>query len=91
MNSKNLLEEYTEEEFLQLIEELFCDSRGLDRKSEERYMIALAEHIVKISEHPEKSDLLFYPPAGREDSPTGILNEIKDWRAKNGKPGFKEN
>ncbi|WP_218189439.1 MULTISPECIES: bacteriocin immunity protein [unclassified Pseudomonas] len=29
------------------------------------------------------------PKQGREDSPEGILNEIKIWRAENGKPGFK--
>jgi hypothetical protein len=26
---------------------------------------------------------------GREDSPEGALQEIKEWRKANGKPGFK--
>ncbi|HDL8760820.1 TPA: bacteriocin immunity protein, partial [Yersinia enterocolitica] len=26
----------------------------------------------------------------REDSPEGVLAEVKKWRAENGKPGFKE-
>lgn len=36
------------------------------------------------------SDLIYYPRDDREDSPEGIVKEIKEWRAANGKPGFKQ-
>ncbi|ANI53640.1 colicin transporter [Pseudomonas sp. DR 5-09] len=44
---------------------------------------------MKISEHPSGSDILYYPAEGVEDSPAGALKAIKEWRAANGKPGFK--
>ncbi|BDO03284.1 hypothetical protein KAM622c_28710 [Klebsiella quasipneumoniae subsp. quasipneumoniae] len=34
--------------------------------------------------------VIFYPPKGREDSPERVVKEVKEWRARNGKPGFKE-
>ncbi|NQD94293.1 bacteriocin immunity protein, partial [Pseudomonas sp. CrR25] len=31
----------------------------------------------------------FYPAAGVDDSPEGVLSEVKKWREANGLPGFK--
>ncbi|EEQ04693.1 Colicin-E7 immunity protein [Yersinia bercovieri ATCC 43970] len=45
---------------------------------------------MRVSEHPSGSDLIFYPEDGADDSPEGILETIKKWRAENGKPSFKE-
>ncbi|WP_163019869.1 bacteriocin immunity protein, partial [Pseudomonas viridiflava] len=42
------------------------------------------------TEHPAKTDVIFYPEDDQEDRPESILNTIKKWRAKNGKPGFKK-
>ncbi|RMS18304.1 Colicin/pyocin immunity protein [Pseudomonas savastanoi] len=42
-----------------------------------------------MTEHPAQTDVIFYPEEGQEDTPEGILKTIKEWRAKNGKPGFK--
>ncbi|MDK6923875.1 bacteriocin immunity protein, partial [Escherichia coli] len=50
----------------------------------------LLEHFVKITEHPDGTDLIYYPSDNRDDSPEGIVKEIKEWRAANGKPGFKQ-
>ncbi|WP_342230203.1 bacteriocin immunity protein, partial [Yersinia enterocolitica] len=44
----------------------------------------------ELTEHPDGSDLIYYPNDDREDSPEGILAEIKRWRAEKGKPGFKK-
>ncbi|KWT10329.1 hypothetical protein AL047_15180 [Pseudomonas syringae pv. broussonetiae] len=49
----------------------------------------LLKHFVKVTEHPAQTDVIFYPEEGQEDTPEGILKTIKEWRAKNGKPGFK--
>lgn len=43
----------------------------------------------KLSEHPDGSDLIYYPQDDQDDSPEGIVKEVKEWRAKNGKSGFK--
>ncbi|RMM38271.1 Colicin/pyocin immunity protein [Pseudomonas amygdali pv. lachrymans] len=52
-------------------------------------MDRLVKHFVKVTEHPAQTDVIFYPEEGQEDTPEGILKTIKEWRAKNGKPGFK--
>ncbi len=44
----------------------------------------------RLTEHPDGSDLIYYPRDDREDSPEGIVKEIKEWRAANGKSGFKQ-
>lgn len=90
MNRKSKLEEYTEDEFTALVNELFIGPEGVSENEEEQYLINLALYIEKITEHPEKTDLLFYPPADREDSAKGVVKEIKAWRARSGKPGFKQ-
>lgn len=51
---------------------------------------ALLENFIKITEHPSGVDLIYYPENGEDDSPEGILRIVKEWRAKNGKPGFKK-
>ncbi|MGV8733117.1 MAG: bacteriocin immunity protein [Pseudomonas asiatica] len=38
--------------------------------------------------HPDGAGVIFYPPKGADKSPQGV-NRIKEWRAANGKPGFK--
>lgn len=86
---KEKLENYTEAEFLELLHILFTGDHGLKGKAREKYVIRLVLYIAEITEHPERSDLLTRPPAGREDSPEGVLQEVKRWRAENGKPGFK--
>ncbi len=89
MNLKKRLEDYTELEFLELLSEFFENKHGLIGKEYENHTNKLLLHFEKITEHPQKSALIFYPPAGREDSPEGILKEIKEWLAINDKPGFK--
>ncbi|WP_434525991.1 bacteriocin immunity protein [Photorhabdus asymbiotica] len=75
----------TENEFLSLIEKIFNGNfRTEDEESE------AIDEFERISEHPSGGDLIFYPEEGVEDSPEGVLKVIKEWRAKNGKPGFKE-
>jgi hypothetical protein len=84
MNLKDKFEEYTESEYLRLIVRLF---QG-EFSSEEEHD-AIVDNIVSTSEHPNGTGVLYYPEKGVEDSPTGVLKAIKDWRASNGKTGFK--
>ena len=84
MQFKQKLEEYTEAEYLGLIERLF---QGGFSSEEERD--SFVENIARTSEHPNGNGVLYYPEQGVEDSPAGVLNAIKAWRAANNKPGFK--
>jgi hypothetical protein len=80
---RDTLQKYTEEEFLTLITEI-CDDVG-----SEEYQDIILENFRVVSEHPSGSDLIYYPESGIEQSPAKILEQIKEWRAQNGKPGFK--
>lgn len=84
MELKSKLEDYTESEYLAVIERLFEGKFASERKHDE-----FVENIVLTSEHPNGTGVLYYPEEGVEDSPTGVLTAIKTWRAANGKPGFK--
>ncbi|MBI6854072.1 bacteriocin immunity protein [Pseudomonas cichorii] len=84
MELKYKFEEYTESEFLELLNAIWA----IDVTSEEEHD-KLIEHFSTITEHPQGNGLIFYPEAGVEDTPQGVINTIKSWRAANGKPGFK--
>ncbi len=86
---KEKLEDYTEAEFLMFLGELFHQTSGLQGRKLEEYLDSLVSHFVAVTEHPDRSDVLFYPKEGQDDSPEGILKEVKAWRSANNKPGFK--
>ncbi|WP_313741600.1 bacteriocin immunity protein [Pseudomonas sp.] len=97
--TKTKLEEYTESEFLEFLNIFFTseepeestedDDKALDAlDAHEAYVDSLVEHFEMITEHPSGSDLIFYPEKG-EGSPEAIIENVKKWRAANGKSGFK--
>ncbi|WP_226945655.1 bacteriocin immunity protein [Pseudomonas sp. EggHat1] len=82
---KQKFSDYTEAEFIQLLRELFKeDASDTDERAD-----ALLLHFEKVSEHPDGSDLIYYPETGADNSPEGITRTVKDWRTANGLPGFK--
>lgn len=89
MNFKDKLEDYTEAEFLTFLRGFSDFPDELHGKELETYLDRLLTHFELITEHPGRSDVIFYPKEGQEDSPEGILKEVKEWRAANNKPGFK--
>ena len=89
MKENSRLEDYTESEFLEFLRELFEGGEDLMADEFDKYMIERVKHFERVTEHPDRSDVIFYPREGQEDSPEGILKEVKAWRAANNKPGFK--
>lgn len=79
------LSDYTELEFLNFVKNTYYDTYP----SEEEHIRAILQ-FENLIEHPDGSDLIYYHNDEREDSPEGVLAEVKKWRAENGKPGFKE-
>jgi len=79
-----LISDYTEKEFLDFVVEIW-DSSARTEEEDEKLVI----EFERLTEHPDGSDLLYYPRDDREDSPEGVVKEVKEWRAANGKPGFK--
>lgn len=87
--SKSSIEDYTEAEFMLLLREFFEDTNDLKGAALEAHLSQLTDHFVSIVGHPHGSDLIFYPAPGVDDSPEGVLSEVKKWREANGLPGFK--
>ncbi|GFM56137.1 bacteriocin immunity protein [Pseudomonas capsici] len=83
---KNSFSEYTEAEFVALLEELAKEDE--EAENDDRADLLLL-HFEKISEHPAGSDLIYYPEPGADNSPEGITQIVKNWRFSQGLPGFK--
>ncbi|MHC8311142.1 bacteriocin immunity protein [Pseudomonas sp. GT1P32] len=84
---KDSFSQYTEAEFIGLLKELAKEDA--EAETDDRADLLLL-HFEKISEHPDGSDLIYYPEAGADNSPEGITRTVKEWRAAQGLPGFKE-
>ncbi|WP_349975909.1 bacteriocin immunity protein [Pseudomonas sp. WHRI 8519] len=89
MTLKEKLEDYTEDEFLTLITELYENRAGRRGAELESFRDMIVFNFRTITEHPDGADVLTRPPANSDKSSRGIVNRIKEWRAANGKPGFK--
>lgn len=81
---KNKITDYSEKEFLDFVISIWDNDLPEEEEDE------LVAKFVELIEHPAKSDLIFWPKDGQEDSPEGIVNEIKRWYSEQGKPCFKE-
>lgn len=90
MKAKTKFEDYTEEEFYEFLKSLCSRPENMSGDEFERRTIKMVKHFEKITEHPAGSDVIFYPEADQEDTPEGILKTVKEWREKNGKPGFRK-
>ena len=90
---KERIENYTEKEFLELLGEIRNDTRtekSLKGDELENYIISVVNHFIRITEHPAKGDLIFYPEKRGDDEPENILKIVKEWRRSQGLPLFKD-
>ena len=81
---KRRLSDYTEEEFIAALNWFWNEDITEDEESQ------FVDQFNELVEHPAKSDLIFYPETDREDSPQGIVNEIKRWYHEKGRVCFRE-
>ena len=84
MTLKNSVSDYTEKEFVRLLQRII----GNDASEEEENK--LVHHFNTLCGHPAGSDLIFHPEDGADDSAEGITQTVKAWRLAHGLPGFKE-
>ncbi|EPR0412722.1 bacteriocin immunity protein [Enterobacter asburiae] len=84
----NNLSDFTESEFLAFVADI-CAANTAVYQTEQEHAAAV-RLFEKLSEHPAGSDLIYYPEDGQDDSPEGIVQQVKEWRKANGKPGFRE-
>jgi len=78
------LSDFTEAEFIDFINKI----RKIDFSSEAAHSEAVYNFGL-LTEHPDKWDLIYRPKPDTDNSTQGIIETIKKWRMKNGKPGFK--
>lgn len=80
---KKTITDFTEAEFLNFVMRIY----EVDYPTDKSHTDAIFE-FERLSEHPKKSDLIFYPEPGKS-GPASIVEEVKTWRQANNKPGFK--
>lgn len=77
------IEEMTREEFLDLLKGIFDVKKNRDIHDE------LIDQFEELSQHPDGSDLIFYPENPEDSTPERIVEIVEEWRARKGLPGFK--
>ncbi|EAT5844326.1 TPA: bacteriocin immunity protein [Salmonella enterica] len=77
MELKNNLEDYTEDEFIEFLNNFFEPPEELTGDELSKFIDNLLRHFNKITQHPDGGDLIFYPSEEREDSPEGVIEELK--------------
>jgi hypothetical protein len=82
-------EDYTEAEFLQFLRGLYEERDDLSPDEFEDFIDKGVMHFELVTEHPDRSDVIFFPKEGCESTPEDVLRVVKEWRAANNKPGFK--
>ncbi|EHJ9984842.1 bacteriocin immunity protein [Vibrio parahaemolyticus] len=77
--------DYSEIEFLQLIKDICVDTYATEKEH-----IAAVMLFEKLAEHPDGSDLIYYPESPENGTPENIVRIVKQWRQSKGLPCFKE-
>ncbi|HGO5301500.1 TPA: bacteriocin immunity protein [Vibrio harveyi] len=84
--SKKSITDYTEAEFLLFVKDIFKENAS----DSDDVLDELLDVFEEITEHPDGTDLIYYPKKPGEDTPERIVKIVKDWRASQGLPCFKE-
>ncbi|MCY9829487.1 MULTISPECIES: bacteriocin immunity protein [Vibrio] len=82
---KTTITEYTESDFLNLVVDI-CKVNVSSEKEHSN----LVMHFCNITEHPDGSDLIYYPEKPEDDTPENIVKIVKEWRLAQGLPCFKD-
>lgn len=99
MQAKKNFESYTESEFREFVMQFYQPHDTVDEQDDnetaldaidtyENRLSELIQQFEAVTEHPDGCDLIFYPKEG-SGSLESVINEVKQWRAANGRPGFK--
>lgn len=80
------ISEYTEAEFISFLQEIFTANKN----APDEVLDPMLDTLEQLTEHPAGPDLIYYPEEVADHSPEGITQTVKEWRAANGLPGFKE-
>ncbi|ENU8725403.1 bacteriocin immunity protein [Salmonella enterica] len=79
------ISDFTESEFIDFVRKI----KKADFPTESEHDEAIYQ-FSQLTEHPDGWDLIYHPATGADNSAEGVTKTVKEWRAKNGKPGFKQ-
>lgn len=82
---KMSIADYTKAQFIRFMEEI----REANRSAPDEVLGELLDRFCELTEHPDGTDLIYYPEDGADNSNEGITETVKKWREANGLPGFK--
>ncbi|PKH84428.1 bacteriocin immunity protein [Pseudomonas sp. Choline-02u-1] len=82
---KNSITDFTEAEFIGYMEELLVANKTVS----DDVLDDLLERFCKITEHPDGTDLIYYPENGSAGTAEDVTRVVKEWRSSQGLPGFK--
>ncbi|PSV26292.1 colicin immunity protein [Photobacterium sp. GB-27] len=85
MRMKSKIQDYTESEFVELMDLIFKENTAFNDDK----LDTLLEKFELLTEHPDGTDLIYYPDNEANCSPEGITKIIKEWRKSQGLPLFK--
>jgi hypothetical protein len=84
ISQKHSFADYTCAEFRTVVEEL------LQASGTSAWQDRLLEHFIEMAEHPDGSDLLYYPANELEGCALGVIARIIAWRKSKGLSLFKD-
>jgi hypothetical protein len=82
---KKNITDFTEDEFIAFMHKLLAENKA----ATDDVLDILLEEFCEITGHPDGTDLIYYPEDGSNGSAEDVTRVVKEWRADQGLPGFK--
>lgn len=83
---KQDITDFTEDEFIAFMHKILAENVA----PTDDVLDVLIEEFCEITGHPDGTDLIYYPEADSSGSAEDVTRVVKEWRAAQGLPGFKE-
>ncbi|MCT8955030.1 bacteriocin immunity protein [Pseudomonas lundensis] len=83
---KKDITDFTEDEFIAFMHKILAENVA----PTDDVLDVLLEEFCEITGHPDGTDLIYYPEADSSGSAEDVTRVVKEWRATQGLPGFKE-
>ncbi|ASA54631.1 bacteriocin immunity protein [Vibrio gazogenes] len=83
---KQAITEFSESEFTQFVEKIFKENVA----ETDDVLDELLEQFESLTEHPDGSDLIYYPDDPADATPERIVEIVKQWRTSQGLPCFND-
>ncbi|MEE1869824.1 MULTISPECIES: bacteriocin immunity protein [Pseudomonas] len=83
---KKDISDCTEDEFISFMLKLLAENKS----ATDDVLDVLLDQFCEVTGHPDGTDLIYYPENGSSGSAQDVTRVVKEWRAAQGLPGFKD-